>query len=195
MAGEFYFKLFMESLGTTLNALKPRIAFSFAVAAWILLYVNARGLAFLPTVVVVSAVIVAILCTCLTLTNLLAYIWSITTGLRKHFAEMFHHYRDKKRIQMELDYLTLKERKIIAYLLAKEQRLFEVLPDGEEAKTLIAKGIVVWTVRKPPAIHRDITVEVPAHVWDVLVKNRAKFPYEAPQKPEANPWRTHWAAR
>jgi len=190
----FDFKSFTENLGTTLNALRPRITAPFAAAAWILLYIQTRGLMSLPAGVVVAALIGGVLCTCLALTSLLAYLWNTTKGLRQHFVEMFHHYRDKKRIQTELDYLTVEERVIIAYLLAKQQRVCEVLPDGEQAATLIAKGFVVWTVRKPPAIHRDITVEVPAHVWDVLVRNSARFPYEPP-KPETHPWRTPWMAR
>ena len=190
----FDFKSFTENLGITLNALTPRITVPFAVAAWILLYIHTRGLMPLPAGLVVSTLIVAVLCTCLALTSLLAHLWNTTKCLRQHLAEMFHHHRDKKRIQRKLDYLIPKEREIIAYLLAKQQRVLEVLPDGEQAASLIAKGFVVWTARKPPAIHRDITVEVPAHVWDVLVKNRAKFPYEAP-KPETHPWRTHWMAR
>jgi hypothetical protein len=149
---------------------------------------------FLPAGVVVSALIVTVLCTCLALTSLVARIWNASGGLRQHLAEMFHQYRDKKRIQRELDYLIPKERKIIAYLLAKQQRVFEVLRDGEQAATLIAKGFVVPTTRKPPAVLRDITVEVPPHIWDVLIKNRAKFPYEAPDS-EAHPWRTHWMNR
>lgn len=102
--------------------------------------------------------------------------------------------RDKRRIQKELNYLTPKERAIIAYLLAKKQKVFEVLPDGEEAATLIAKGFVVVAKRRPPAVHRDIIVEVPEHVWEVLLKNRAKFPYEG-REPERAPWRTPWMAR
>ena len=188
------FKSLTENLGGTLNALTPRITVPFAAAAWILLYVHRRSLMPLPAGAVVSALIAAVLCTCLVLAALLSYLWNTTKGVRQHLVETFHHYRDKKRIQTELDYLIPKEREIIAYLLAKQQRLFEVLPDGEQAATLISKGFVVCTARKSPAVHRDITVEVPAHVWDVLVKNRAKFPYEAP-KPERHPWRTQWMVR
>jgi len=190
----FDFKSFTENLGTTLKALTPRITVPFAATGGILLYIHARDLMFLPAGVVVSALVVAVLCTCLALASLLARIWNATAGLRQHLAETFHHYRDRKRIQTELEYLIPKEREIIAYLLAKQQRLFEVLPDGEQAATLIAKGFVVPTTRKPPAVLRDITVEVPAHVWEVLVMNRSKFPYEV-TNPEAHPWRTNWMAR
>lgn len=178
---------FTENLGTILKALTPRVAFSFAVAAWILLYVHVRGLTPLPAGVIASAWIVAVLCTCLALTSFVIFLWSRIASLRQR-------YRDKKRIQTELGSLTPKEREIIAYLLAKQQRVFEVLPDGEEARTLIAKRFVVRTARTPPTVHRDITVEVPPHVWDVLIKNRSRFPCQTPD-PKTHPWRTHWMAR
>lgn len=126
--------------------------------------------------------------------SLFASFWNATKALRQHLVEKFLQHRDKKRLEKELEFMTPKEREIIAYLLAKKQKVFEVLPDGEQASTLIAKGFVVRTARKPPALHRDITVEIPAHVWDVLSKHQDSFPYQ-PSKSEAHAWRTSWMAR
>lgn len=176
-----------ENLGTILKALTPRVTVPFAAAAWILLYIHMRGLTPLPAGVIAQAWIVAILCTCLALTSFVTSLWSRIAGL-------WQHYRDKRRTQTELKFLTPKEREIIAYLLAKQQRVFEVLPDGEEARSLMAKGFVVRTARRPPTVHRDITVEVPPHVWEVLIRNRSRFPCQTPD-PETRPWRTHWMAR
>jgi hypothetical protein len=75
------FKSFTENLGTTLNALTPRITVPFAVAAWILLYIQTRGFMLLPTGVVVSVLMVAVLCTCLSLTSLVVHLWNATRSL------------------------------------------------------------------------------------------------------------------
>jgi hypothetical protein len=188
------FKSFTENLGTTLNALTPRITAPFAVTGWILLYVHARGWFVLSPSVVVVALIVGVLCTCLVSTSLAASLWAATRSLRDDCSRMVFRYRDKKRIEAELEYVIPNERGILGYLLAKNQKMFEVLPDGEEAATLIAKGFVVYPERQPPAVHRDICVVVPDHVWEVLVKHRAQFPCKALDS-ETQPWRTHWMAR
>jgi len=148
------FKSFTENLGTTLNALTPRITAPFAVTGWILLYVHARGWFVLSPSVVVVALIVGVLCTCLVLTSLAASLWAATRSLRDDCSRMVFRYRDKKRIEAELEYVIPNERGILGYLLAKNQKMFEVLPDGEEAATLIAKGFVVYPERQPPAVHR-----------------------------------------
>ena len=188
------FKSFIQNLGAILNALTPKITVPFASAAWILLYVHTRGRFPLPPSVVVAALIVGVLCTCLALTSLAASLWTATRSLRDDCSRMLFRRRDKKRIEAELEFLTPDERGILAYLLAKQQKMFEVLPDGEKAATLISKGFVMYAARQPLALHRDICVVVPDHVWEVLVKHRAKFPYQAPN-PEIHPWRTHWMAR
>jgi hypothetical protein len=182
------------NLGAALKALTPRVTVPFAGAAWILLYVHTKNLMALPPAVVVTALVIGVLCSCLALSSLVAALWGLTAGARRRVVQMFLRYRDKKRIETELGFLTPKEREIISYLLAKNQKMFEVLPDGEEAATLIAKGFVVYSVRRPLALHRDVAVEIPAHVWAVLVKHREKFPYEV-RGSVAHPWRTPWMAR
>jgi hypothetical protein len=191
------FKSFTENLATLLNALTPKITIPFAVAAWVLLYIHGRALMRLPSSVVVAALITAVLCSCLAVTGSIAGFWKATAHARQLLLRQWFEHREKKRIERDMEFLNPKEREIIAYLLAHKLRVFEVLPDGEQAATLIAKGYVVWTSRKPPALHRDITVEIPLYIWEVLSKHQSNFPYHPLAKSEnrPNPWRTPWIAR
>lgn len=179
--------------------LNPRITAAFAATAGILLYLNSRRL--LPVALepgfLLAAVIVCILCGCLTGINIASSLWASSKGSRNALLGVIEGYWDKRRIEREIPFLTSKERGILAYLLAKNQNMFEVLPDGEQAITLISKGFVVHPARRPMALYRDIAVEIPNHVWEVLVKHRSEFPYEAPKpgETEMHPWRTHWMAR
>jgi hypothetical protein len=188
------FLSFISSLGATLKELTPKITVGFAAAAWILLYAHTRGVFPLPPSVVVVAWIAGILCSCLALASVAASLWTATRSLRDACSRFLFLRRDKKRVEAELPFLTPNERDILAYLLAKKQKMFEVLPDGEEAASLISKGFVVYPARRPLAIHRDVCVVVPDHVWKVLVRHSAEFPYQAPN-PEIHPWRTHWQLR
>jgi hypothetical protein len=148
----------------------------------------------LPPTVVVVAIVVGILCTCLALTSLGASLWTATRSWRYALSRLVFLHRDKKRIEAELVFLTPYEPSILGYLLGKKQKMFEVLPDGEEAATLISKGFVVYRKRQPLALHRDVCVAIPDHVWQVLVKYQPQFPCQIPS-PETQPWRTHWMAR
>ena len=37
---------------------------------------------------------------------------------------------------------------------------------------------MVYSRRRPLTIHRDVVVEIPAHIWDVLILHRGEFPYK-----------------
>ena len=179
--------------------LNPRLTAAVAIAAGILLYLNSRHL--LPVALepgsVLGVLVAGILCGCLAYINIGASLWTATKGLRHSCTRRMTIHQDKKRIEREIPFLTPKERGIIGYLLAKDQKMFGVLPDGEEAITLISKGFVVSPPRQPPALHRDIAVVIPDHVWEVLTKHRGEFPYEPSKRgeTEVQPWRTHWMAR
>jgi hypothetical protein len=182
------------NLGGALKALTPRITIGFACAAAILLYLHETNRVTVSTAVFVSALVVFLLCGCLAVTSLVAAAWSATKGLREGVARSFSTRREKRRIESELSFLAPGERTILSHLLANNQRVFEVLPDGEEAATLITKGLVVYPKRRPLAFHRDIVVEIPPHVWEVLVRHKNEFPHQN-QESVADPWRTHWMAR
>jgi hypothetical protein len=179
--------------------LHPRITAAVAITAGVVLYLNVRHLlpvALEPGVLLV-VLVVGILCGCVACVNIASSLWRGSKGLRHAFTRRIERHRDKKRIEGQIPLLSPKERRIIGYLLAKQQKMFEVLPDGEEAATLIAKGFVVHAPRQAMAIHRDIPVEVPDHVWEVLLKHQSEFSFEAPKagEMEVHPWRTHWMAR
>jgi hypothetical protein len=187
-------------LAPLINALlNPPVTASIAATAAILLYLNSRR--FLPVTLeprfLLLIIVVGILFGSLACINIASSLWTATQGLRRLCVRRIAIYRDRKRIEGEIAFLTPKERSIIAYLLAKKQKMFEVLPDGEEAITLISKGFVVYPARRPMGLHRDVAVEIPNYVWEVLLKHQNDFPYE-PQtvnKVEIHPWRTHWMAR
>jgi hypothetical protein len=187
-------------LAPLFNALlNARITAAFAATAAIVLYLNSRHL--LPIALepgpLLGVLVVGILCGCLACINIMAWVWKVTESARGGLVRLIQRHREKKRIEREIPFLTPNERVIIAYLLAKKQKMFEVLPDGEEAITLISKGFVVHPARRPMALHRDIAVEVPDHVWEVLTKYQDEFRYEPPKdgKVEVQPWRTYWMAR
>jgi hypothetical protein len=188
-------------LAPVINALlNPRITAAISITAGILLYLNSRR--FLPVTLqpahVLGLIVAGVLCGCLFCINLASSVWTATGGARRGLMRLIERHRDKKRVEREMPFLTPKERAIIAYLLAKNQKMFEVLPDGEEAATLISKGFVAHPARHPIALHRDIVVEIPNHVWEVLVEHRSKFPYEEPKVGEpskSHPWRTSWLVR
>jgi len=183
-----------------INALlNPRITAAFAATAGILLYLNFRQL--LPIALepgfIFAALVICILCTCLTVINVASSFWTASQGAREASYRLIERYREKRRFEREMAFLTPQERNIFAYLLAKKQKMFEVQPDGEQAMTLLSKGFVVHSVHRPLAVHRDITVEVPEHLWKVLIKHQNDFSYEPPKRgeTEVHPWRTHWMAR
>jgi hypothetical protein len=105
----------------------------------------------------------------------------------------------RKRQQRELrDYIphmTEKERQIIAYLLAPNQKMFTAASNGGYANTLLARGIVVVAARpEMPFSANDMPCAIPDHLWPVLVEHREQFPYTPPRKgqTEPHPWRVPW---
>jgi len=99
------------------------------------------------------------------------------------------------QIEDDLSELTQQEREILAYLLHHNQRMFECPWDGGNARLLIARGIVRNAQRKDQLVdYRNVPMEIPRPVWNLLLKHRAKFPY-TPSKDGGQPWRVHWMAK
>ncbi len=99
-----------------------------------------------------------------------------------------------------IPHMTDNERRIIAYLLAKNQKMFEAEGNGGYASTLLSRGIVVYaTIPGVQYDSDDVPMTIPDHVWDVLKSNEAKFPYSPRlsegSKVEIHPWRVPWTAR
>ena len=92
--------------------------------------------------------------------------------------------------------MTSEEREIISYLLAKNQKMFTYTMDGGYAITLISKGIVVCALGPGQAYSTwEVPFAVPDDVWDVLMKNKAEFPYTPGEEDKPYPWAIPWMAR
>jgi hypothetical protein len=106
--------------------------------------------------------------------------------------------RKKKEIRKYIPHMTEDEKAIIAYLLARNQKVFTVESDGGHAVTLMSMGIVV-RAGQPGQMFRgtDMPVAIPDYIWDVLEKHKDQFPYTPRNdgRIEAHPWRVHWMAR
>ena len=103
--------------------------------------------------------------------------------------------RAKHKIEKEIPSMSPKEREIIGYLLAKNEKMFTYASDGGDANTLISKGIVVSALVPGQSVTAyGWPFKVPDHVWDVLVKHRAKFP-NTWKTGEPHPYAIHWMAR
>jgi hypothetical protein len=82
------------------------------------------------------------------------------------------HWINVRRLRRGLSnyipHMTPKEREIIAYLLAHNQKTFTAESDGGHAATLLGRGIV--TVIAQPGEHLDpehVPMTIPDSLWDV----------------------------
>jgi hypothetical protein len=107
-------------------------------------------------------------------------------------------YRQTKEVERYIPYMTAKEREIIGYLLAKQQKSFIAARDGGHAMLLISRAVVVPALA-PGQIHYDDEMPwlIPDHIWRVLMVHKEHFPYAPPLEgyPEPHPWRVSWMAR
>jgi hypothetical protein len=106
--------------------------------------------------------------------------------------------RAQREAAAYIPYMMAKEREIVAYLLAHNQKMFTNTPDGGHANTLISKGIVVPALLPGQTFtYYEMPFAVPDYIWSVLVEHRAEFPYTPPESGETapHPWRVHWMAR
>ncbi len=110
-----------------------------------------------------------------------------------------NQHRAKREVEKYLPHVTPKEREIIAYLLAKNQKTILADMDGGAAATLLSRGIITIIYQPGQQIDQEnATMIVPDHLWDVLQKHREEFPYLPPDDdlPEtADPWRVDWLAQ
>jgi hypothetical protein len=106
--------------------------------------------------------------------------------------------REKKAAREYIPHMTPKEREIIGFLLAKNQKMLTVDSDGGHAVTLISRKIIVRGLQPGQVFHMtDMPMYVPDHVWDVLAAHKDQFPYHPPARGEreTHPWRVPWMAR
>lgn len=169
---------------------------AFACAAFLIL-AHVGWIPELNPLMIHAAVFVLILSGLLAVTSFItAFLKSIP--LHKWAVRWFDERRAAREQEKYLDHLTDNECKIIAFLLHHNQKMFTGADDGGYAVTLISRGIVVRATNPGQrASAEDVPYAIPDHVWDMLVRNKAKFSYQPPPrgKTEPHPWRIPWMAR
>lgn len=172
---------------------------AIAVASGLLVYGNAEQLLpiRLEPWMIQAAVVALVVSSCLSLAGILSTAVKSPQGPRAKLGNWFAQRRAKREVTAYIPHMTAKERQIIAYLLAKNQKMFTNTMDGGYANTLISRGIVVRALRPGQAFTDfDVPFEVPTFAWCVFVKYRADFPYTPPtSEGEPHPWRVHWMVR
>lgn len=113
-----------------------------------------------------------------------------------------NRYQTKRAVRDYIPHMTDKEKQIVAYLLAKNQKMFTAESDGGYAAPLLSRGIVVVAAR--PGQHvtmSDVPMAIPDHIWEVLAECKDQFPYKPERSRErgaefeTHPWRVPWMAR
>lgn len=81
--------------------------------------------------------------------------------------------REKRNLRDYIPHMTPRERKIISYLLAKNQKMFTAATDGGYATTLISRRIVVRALQPGQVFgYQDMPLAIPDHLWEVLLKHK-----------------------
>jgi hypothetical protein len=117
--------------------------------------------------------------------------------LNKWAVHLVTLHREKVGLRKFIPYMTPKEREIIGYLLAKNQKTFLAAKDGGHAVTLLSRGIVIIVARDGQQLDPDdVPMTIPDHLWDVLAENRDQFSYTVSEddddETEVHPWRDDW---
>ena len=101
--------------------------------------------------------------------------------------------REKISAREYIPFMSDREKAIIGYLLAKNQKLFVAAHDGGHAKTLITVGIVKVALRGGQSFDLNNTpMMIPDHIWAVMVEHKDAFP--SPTDMRVHPWRVSWMA-
>lgn len=117
---------------------------------------------------------------------------------RLRVTEWWQRRREQQAVRDYIPYMNEKERAIIAYLLAKNQKMFTCDSDGGYAATLLSRGIVRIAARRGQHVEMtDVPMVIQDHVWAVLSEHQSVFPYSPPRRGqvEPHPWRVPWMAR
>jgi hypothetical protein len=108
-------------------------------------------------------------------------------------------HRAKKGLRGYIPHMTEDERRIIGYLLAKNEKTFTAAADGGYAATLLSRGIVCVIAQHGQQLHpEDVPMTIPDPLWQVLIQHKEQFPYTPPKRSdgvEPYPWRVPWQLR
>ena len=111
------------------------------------------------------------------------------------FTKPFPRDDETEKVEDYIQYMTAKDKEIIAYLLHHKQRMFTCEPDGGHARLLLSKGIV--RIAAQPGQHvsyEDVPFEIPVPIWKVLLQHSDQFPFLG-EEDGPHPWRVHWMER
>lgn len=151
----------------------------------------------LPSWVVPLATFGFLVCGFLALSALVAAL-NKSVGIQEWVLYRFEKKRAQNEIRDYIPHMTPKERQIVGYLLAKNQKVLEVDQDGGYANTLISRHVIIRYAR-PGRMARGthVPMVVPDHIWQVLIRHKSEFPHQAakPGQLEPEPWRIPWMAR
>jgi hypothetical protein len=168
-----------------------------AVAAAAVLLIHLNTAKQLPVAVdhwvIEAAVVVALLCGCLTAASLFSY---ALPRLRNGFVRVSARRQWRQDVAAYIPQMTTKELEILGYLLTNNQRTFTNTPDCGHAATLVSKGLIVCSARPgQPFTQFEVPFEIPVLVWKVLLKRKSAFPRVPAESGKAHPWRVHWMSR
>ena len=144
------------------------------------------------------AAIVGLICGFLAIASMLSAMFRFFP-VQKWIVRAWRVREAKKAARDYIPFMTEQEKQIIAYLLAKNQKMFSAESDGGYAAPLLSRGIVV--IAAQPGQHvttTDVPMAIPDHVWSVLESYRTQFPYTKPNRRdgiEPYPWRIPWQLR
>ncbi len=170
---------------------------SLAAGCFVLLRMDAAALISLSSVTRESLIVVGTLSTIMAATSLLRSIYDYFP-LHTWLARKVARYRAARGLRDYIPFMTEHERRILAYLIAHNQKTFTAALDGGYAATLLARNIVILLARPGQQVNPEyVPMTVPDYLWEILVSNKEQFPYTPPQngEVEAHPWRVHWMAR
>jgi hypothetical protein len=115
-------------------------------------------------------------------------------SVQARFLRWLSRHSAARAVRDYIPHMTERERLIIGYLLAKNQKMFRAASDGGYASTLLSREIVCVAARPNQMVDMDsLPMMIPDHVWDVLAAHKDKFPYSFTPKHrgdvEVHPWR------
>jgi hypothetical protein len=135
-----------------------------------------------------------IVCLCLSFASILSALAKAIPA-KRWFSQWSRRRKVRKSVEDYIPFMTDNDKRIIGYLLNRNQKTFTAALDGGYATTLIARGIVAASPRPGQIFpHDDLPFSIPDEVWQVLCEHRSSFPAPPPGYNQ-HPWRVHWMAR
>jgi hypothetical protein len=168
--------------------------FSLAVVSGIYWYLLARHYVPYSAGLIQASSFGFLFFTLLWLANAIAVIADIFRP-RTWFVHCITLRRQTREVENYLPHLSEKDREIIAYLLAHNQKTIIADMDGGHAMTLIARAfLIVQTAPGQTDYENRVPMIIPDNVWGVLQRHKDKFPYAPPPSGEVEPypWRKHF---